>query len=134
MTPACDPKQHFFMEDQRARARRGKGKGQGQGARCKGKGQGARARARGKGRGSDRTKHGRASLNCKNQCFASELHYFLNFARRFEGRCHFDRIFTTEKCPRQLGGFAKGIKAPLSNTARTPTASCLGKFSRLWVI
>ena len=36
MTPACDPKQHFFMEEQgaRARARRGKGKGKGQGARA----------------------------------------------------------------------------------------------------
>ena len=56
MTPACDPKQHFFMEEQgaRARARRGKGKGQGQGARGRGKG-------KGKGRsGQERIKHRRA--------------------------------------------------------------------------
>ena len=56
MTPACDPKQHFFMEEQGARARARRGKGQG--ARARGKGQGA---GKGKGRsGQERIKHRRA--------------------------------------------------------------------------
>ena len=49
MTPACDPKQHFFMEEQGARARARRGKGKGQGARGKGQGQGARGKGKGQG-------------------------------------------------------------------------------------
>ena len=114
------------------------GKGQRQGARSKGKGQGAQAkgkgkkqrhgaRTRGKDRDPDRESMEDQCYILKNQRFSQKFIHFSKFAQRFADRCHRIQIFTIETAPRQLNGFAKGIKAPLTNTARTPTANLLGR-------
>ena len=61
---------------------------------------------------SDKKNHERSIFHCKNQSFSQNFPGSVDFARRFEGRCHQVPIFTIEKASRQRDGSGGPDKAP----------------------